>query len=277
MQKFIAVFTIVGLMSICLIDIPKANSNPVNKVSEYRDLITALREDIRDTKIVDKFSINLGEKFRLVIPNKCEKEGEFELHQLASNESVEESYILIPMLCLWIEVGYNEKRESVQLDSHFIDALLKQYPSLIFYHIQPGNLPDLENYFPGYKDLITLVLINANSICKHNVQITHRVITRLGTMEYGFSNQQRVKNFINKLREKGLRGYEAQNLAYEYMRPKHRDSYYFLVRNCNSHSGTIQQKIIACTPIQTEVFILTFRPITAAIVCRQSSPCPPSK
>ena len=140
MKKFAASLACVGLASACLVGVAIADSNPVAQVVDYHDLVTALREDVRNTKIVDKLRINTGEKFRLVVPNKCEKEGEFELRQLTSSSRVEESYILIPSLCLWIEVGYNEKHNNVRLDQKFIDAVLKQYFSLIFYHIQPGDL-----------------------------------------------------------------------------------------------------------------------------------------
>lgn len=265
MRKFTAISALAGLVSACLINLPMANTDPIDQAAEYRNLVTALREDIRQIKIVDKLSVNTGKKIRLVIPRKCEKEGEFELHQLALSASTEESYILIPTLCLWIEVGYNEKRTSVQLDYDFIYAVLKQYYELNFYHIHPGYWPAPENYFPAYKDFITLVSIEADLIWQPNVQIKHRVITGLGTMEYKFSNKKNVEYLMNKFRESGLRGYEAQNLAYEYMRPKYRRDYYMKVLNCSSYSGTLQQKIIKCLPIKTEAFTLQIRPTTAVL------------
>ncbi len=264
MQKFAAGLACMGLVSACLIG-AKANSNPADQAAEYRDLVTALREDVRNTKIADKLRINTVEKFRLVVPNKCEKEGEFELRQLTSSSRVEESYILIPSLCLWIEVGYNEKRNNVRLDQNFIDAVLKQYFSLIFYHIHPGEYPSLANYFPAYKDLVTLVLINANLIRKPKFQIKHRVITEMGIIEYKFSNKQKVQKYMNKFRNVGLRGYESQNLVYEYTRPNYTNDYYTKIQNCTSFSGPIQQKIIDCYPIKTEAFTLIFRPFVQAL------------
>ena len=254
-----------GLVSACLVGAPVANSNPANQAAEYRDLVTALREDNRNAKIVDKLRINTGETFRVVAPNKCEQEGEFELRQLASSSKVEESYILIPSLCLWIEVGHNEKRTSVRLDQKFTNAVLKQYSSLVIYHIQPGEFPSLANNFPAYKDLVTLVLINANLVWNPNIQIKHRAITKIGTIEYKFSNKQKVKKYMNKYREIGLRGYESQNLVYEYTRRKYTKDYYTKIQNCNSHSGSIQQKIINCYPIKTEAFTLIFRPFMQAL------------
>ncbi len=265
MQKFPAKSAFVGLVSIFMVDVSVANSNPLDQAAEYRNLVSALREDVRETEIVDKLRVNTENQFRLIFPNKCEKEGEFELQQLALNASVEESYVLIPALCLWIEVGFNEQRNRVRLDSKFIKNVVTQYSSLVFYHIHAGDFPDLENYFPAYKDLITLVLINANSVWKPHSQIKHRLITKLGMMEYNFSNKQKVRYYMKKFREVGLRGNEAQNLAYEYLRPKYKNDYYSKVQKCKSDSGTIQQQIIDCCPITTEAFTLNFRPATAGV------------
>ncbi len=260
MQNITAYSVFAGLTTACLIGVAMANSGPKTQATEYRDRVTALHDDIREVKIVDKLGINTEKQIRLVIPDKCEKEGEFELHHLASSAGLEESYILIPTLCLWIEVGYNETRIGVRLDLKFINAVMNQYSDLTFYHIHPGDLPDLENHFPSYKDLITLVLLNARSVWKPKVIIKNRLITILGAMEYKFSNKSKVEYFMNKYRKIGLRGYEAQNLAYEYMRPKYRNDYYTKIKNCKLYSGTIQQKIIKCSPIKTKAFTLIFRP-----------------
>ena len=66
------------------------------------------------------------------------------------------------------------------------------------------------------------------------VGIRHQLITKLGTIEYKFSDNQKIRDFMNKYREVGLRGYEAQNLSYEYMQPKYRMDYYTKVQNCKS-------------------------------------------
>lgn len=242
------------------VDVSVAVSHPSDQAREYRDRVTALGEDIRETKIVDKLSVNETTEFRLVFPDKCEKEGEFELQQLVSSNGVEESYVLIPELCLWIEVGRDEKRNGVRLDSKFINAILVQFDFLIFYHIHAGDFSDLENYFPAYKDLVTLALINASFIWKPNIQIKHRLVSKLGVMEYEFSNKRKVEEYLNHYRKSGLRGFEAQNLAYEYMREKYRNDYYLQVQNCKSYKGTLRQKIVSCCPIQTKAFTLIFRP-----------------
>ena len=260
MRNLAAKSAFVGFASIIFADVSVANSDLVNQAAEYRNLVSALREDVRETEIVDKLRVNSENRSRLIFPNKCEKEGEFELHQLALRDSVEESYILIPTLCLWIEVGFSEQRNSVRLDSKFINAVLEQYSSLAFYHIHAGDFPDLENYFPAYKDLITLVLINAESVWKPHSQIKHRLITKLGMMEYSFSDKRKVRYYMDKYKKIGWRGNEAQNLAYEYLRPTYKNDYYLKVQNCKSGKGAMQQKIINCCPIITEAFTLKFQP-----------------
>lgn len=259
-RKFSATFAFVGLASILLADVSGANSSPLDRTAQYRDLVAALRHDVREAGMEDKLRVNTKNKIRLIFPDKCENEGEFELHQLASVFSVEEAYVLIPKLCLWIEVGFSEKRNSVRLDSKFIKDVLAQYTSLIFYHIHAGDFPVIENYFPAYKDLITLVLINADSVWKPQNQIKHRLITKLGTIDYKMANKNKVKDFMNKFRNTGLRGYEAQNLAYEYKRPKYMKEYYLKVQECKLNAGNIQQKIIDCCPLMTKAFALDFRP-----------------
>ena len=112
-----ASYAVAGMALAIMVDVSVAIGRPADQAMEFRDRIAALGEDIRETRIADKLSVNTGTEFRLVFPNKCEKEGEFELHQLASRFNVEESFVLIPDLCLWIEVGYDEKRERVRLDS----------------------------------------------------------------------------------------------------------------------------------------------------------------
>ena len=260
-----ASYAVAGMALAIMVDVSVAIGRPADQAMEFRDRIAALGEDIRETRIADKLRVNTGTEFRLVFPNKCEKEGEFELHQLASRFNVEESFVLIPDLCLWIEVGYDEKRERVRLDSRFVNALTKQFNSLSFYHIHAGNFPDLENYFPAYKDLITLTLINGNHVWNVGYDIKHLLISRLGVIEFQFSSKKRVKKFMDYYKLAGLKGYESQNLAYEYMRRKYKNDYYSKIQRCKSQIGTIRQKIANCCPLATEAFILRFRPMYAIV------------
>ena len=265
MKIYTARFAAARLAPAILVPVFVAIGSLAVQAAEIRNQITALREDNRETRVAEKLRVNMRTEFRLVFPNKCEKEGEFELHQLASSFNAEESFVLIPDLCLWIEVGYDENRNRVRLDLKLINALTKQFHSLSFYHIHAGEFPHLENYFPAYKDLVTLTLINADFIWNPNILIKHMLVSKLGMMEYRFSNKKKVKKHLNHYRKTGLRGFEAQNLAYEYMRYKYRNDYYSQVQNCKSYKGTIKQKIDACCPIQTEAFALIFRPNTMSV------------
>ena len=251
-----------GFVSTSLIISSVALTDPVDQASKYRDLITALREDTRVMKIQDEIHVNTRDEFRLLFPDKCESDGEFELHALTLISRVEESFVLIPNLCLWIEVGSNEKRGSVQLDLKFINATLEQFPDLIFYHIQPNKIWNLESNFPSFKDLITLILTNTKSGLKRDFHIRHRLINNIGTVEYMFSSHEKVEKFIRKFKEMGLHGYESQNLSYEYMRQKYRNEYYQRIQDCKLKLGTDQQNFSSCFPMYTESFTLIYWPIT---------------
>ena len=265
MKLFTAITAYICLASVMLVARSVAASHPAGHVKDFRDQVTAIRDDFRETRLVEKLSVNTGIKFRLVSRNKCEKEGEFELHRLASRPGVEESYVLIPHLCLWIEVGYAEKRNRVRLDEKFIIRLMKQHNTLSFYHIHAGALPEFENYFPAYKDLITLALINSRFIWDSQANIKHLLITRYGKMEYGLTSKNKVRKFMDQYRRAGLKGFESQNLAYEYLRFKYRSEYYSKIEECKSKSGRIQDKIVSCSPITTEAFTLKFQPIRSAM------------
>lgn len=238
-----AVFCAIVATVVGLLDVRAAASASADQTVPYLDRIVALREDIRETRVVEKLDVNIGTNIRLISPDKCEKEGEFELHVLASRAYIEETYVLIPDLCLWIEVGYAEKRTGVRVDTRFIGDLLKQYDSLSFYHIQAGIFPHFENYFPAYKDLITLVLINSEFIRRPKLNVRHFIISRFGMTEYKLTSKKRAQKFLEYSKKVGLKGFEAQNLAYEYARDKYRDTYYSKVESCKSSAGSTLEKI----------------------------------
>jgi hypothetical protein len=246
-------------------DQPVGQPSTPEPSSWYGDLVRVLSGDVREIKVGDKLYANTDERTRLVIPGRCQKEGETDLHLLASTGAVEESYVLISVLCLWMEIGHNRTRGSARLDSNVIQAVLGEYHNLAIYHVHVGHLPDLENYLPAYQDLITLVLTNAGLVWTPQTDVKHRLVTTLGMVEYEFSDRDDVKRRMNYLRNLGLKGFEAQNLAYEYARPQHQRAYYSAVRKCSELEGTIRDKLIQCSPIKTEAFTIRFRPRTGGL------------
>jgi hypothetical protein len=265
MDHFTAVAGLAALILASNADQPVRQPSTPEPSSWYGDLVRVLSGDVREIKLGDKLYANMDERTRLVVPGRCQKEGEADLHLLASTSAVEESYVLISDLCLWIEVGRNRTRESARLDSSVIQAVLGEYHNLAIYHVHVGHLPDLENYLPAYQDLITLVLTNAGLVWTPQTDMKHRIVTTLGMVEYEFSDRDDVKRRMNYLRNLGLKGFEAQNLAYEYARPQHQRAYYSAVRKCIELEGTIRDKLIQCSPIKTEAFTIRFRPRTGGL------------
>lgn len=90
-------------------------------------------------------------------------------------------------------------------------------------------------------------------------------------MEYDFSDKQRAMTLMDKYKKSGLRGFEEQNLAYEYMRPKYRMDYYNKIQKCKSLYGTITQKIAGCCPMKTAAFVLNFRPMSRKLTIKTGS------
>jgi hypothetical protein len=111
--------------------------------------------------------------------------------------------------------------------------------------------------------LITLALINGAQILKPDFNVNHRIVTQLGVTDYEFADKKRVAYLIEYYRKSGLKGFEAQNLAYEYMMHHHRKAYHLEMMRCKKYSGSIQQQLAACSPLRTEAFIVSFRPHTA--------------
>ena len=109
-----------------------------------------------------------------------------------------------------------------------------------------------------------MTLISADMVWKPGRQIRHRMVSQYGVMEYDFSNLDRVQYFMNKFRGDGLRGSESQNLAYEYLRPTYRSDYYKKIKKFELNYALTVQTFEQCCPIQTQAFIVHFRPITVA-------------
>jgi hypothetical protein len=239
-------------------------SGPADAAPAYSDIVAALGQDIRELEIGSTLRGNANAGTRLLVPEKCEKEGEAEAYNYALSGDVEEAFLFIPGLCLWIEIGYDKTRDRVRLDSDFISAVLNQYTSSMIYHVHPRGMESLEENLPSFADFITLALINATRMWNPDFDIKHRIVTRLGVAEYEFADREKAKSLLEYYRKTGLEDFEAQNLAYEYMRPQYRRSYSSEVERCKEYRGSIQQKLAGCSPIRTEAFIVTFRSLAPA-------------
>ena len=230
-----------------------------NHVINDFDQFVALRDDYRTIKFNDTLKVNRHSGFRLVVPNKCKTQGESELQKLAANEKFEESYVYIPSLCLWIEAGYDEARNRVRLDSKLIARLLEDFDQLIVYHIHVGTPSKVSGYFPAYRDLVSLILINAKSFRNPEIQISHRVVTESGIIDYLFRISQATNRLINKFNRTGLGKFVAQNLAYLYAKDKYKKRYYSMVHQCEHLIGGYSENLSKCFPMKSDDFQLGYR------------------
>jgi len=227
------------------------------------DQLIALDDDYRAVKLHDRLRVNRRSEFRLVVPNKCRSQGEAELRRLAATETFEESYVYIPSRCLWIEVGYDETRNRVRLDSKLIARLLESFDKLMIYHIHVGVPVQISGYFPAYRDLVSLILINAKFFQKPEIQISHRVVTKFGVIDYLFTTTQTTNQLIDKISRSGLKRFIAQNLAYFYARDGYKERYYAKVHQCEHLIGKYGENLSDCFPMKTDDFQLTYRKLEA--------------
>jgi len=219
----------------------------------------AFSDDYRTKKKATKLQVNRHSEFRIVVPNKCKNRGEAELRQLAATEVFEESYVYIPSLCLWIEVGYDEARRRVRLDSKFIVSLLKDFDRLFIYHIHMGAPLQISGYFPAYKDLVSLILINAKFFRNPEIQISHRVVIDNGIIDYVFRASPATDLLIDKFNRTGLGDFTAQNLAFFFAQNEYKEHYYTKIHECEHLIGGYRENLSECFPMATDDFRLTYR------------------
>lgn len=245
---------------------PLAYAESGDSIYHSFDQVPALRNDSRGRKVSSELQINSDSSLRLVVPNKCEEQGEIELQRLTGTSALEESYVFIPALCLWIETGYDETYKTVRVDTSFIDDILRDYPSIIIYHIHVGARSNIAEYFPAYSDMTGLILINAKFFMDSRVKIIHRAVTTVGTIDYTFILSKETERLINKLFQTGLGDFLAQNLAYEFDRESHKHRYYAAVQDCISLSGGRPENVVDCFPMRADDFVLRYRSISNDVV-----------
>lgn len=255
----LALVFVVGLLNNSLL-----HADSGDLISHSFDRVPALQNDTRVRKVSMDLEVNPDSSHRLVVPNKCITPGEVELKRLARTSNVEESYVYVPSLCLWIETGYGETYKTVRLDTEFVDKLLRDYPSIVIYHIHVGTSGDIAEYLPAFSDMVSLVLINTKFFADPSVKIEHRAMTYLGVIDYSFVLSQDTERLLEKLRHTGLGDFVAQNIAYEFNRDVHRKNYYSAVRDCIDSSNSNSNNFIDCFPIRADDFVLQYRPVADA-------------
>ena len=220
-------------------------------------------------ELVDTLRVDSRRDVRIVALGKCERQGEADLPRMARFGAIEEAFVFIPALCAWIETGVLETPRSVQVDRRLIQALLRGDRPIVLYHVHPGNQPRVLNHFPAYKDLLALALINGQTWRVNPNSVVHRAVTKFGIIEYRFANPGKVDRLVSRLVSTGLAGFISQNLAFEFLRRRHRDEYLSALRACESMVGDREELFSVCFPLETDAFVLDFKSADGG-----ARPCP---
>lgn len=234
-----------------------ADSN--NLASHGLEQVLLLRNDSRVLRIQGELAQNPDTSYRLIVPDKCEAEGEADLRKMAARDSLEESYVFVPSLCLWIEVGQEETRTRVRFDPEFIGALLNEFPMVIFYHTQPAAPADLAGYFPAFTDLTSAILLNLDYSPDNWERVIHRVVTPAGTIEYAFVPRPDTARLIEHIERTGLGDFVSQNVAYVYASEATRRRYYSAILDCRRRIDGDAARLGDCFPMTVGDFVLEYR------------------
>ena len=103
-------------------------------------------------------------------------------------------------------------------------------------------------------------MVNDPNFHSPKTQILHRAVTSRGIIQYEFLVSPRIGHLIAKLRETGLGGHVAQNLAYEFSRQSYRQEYYQKIKDCRDQTENNSDRIAECFPVRTDNFLLEFYP-----------------
>lgn len=244
-----------------LLATPATGAEPVDALTIDFAQVRALADDGLAWVVSDDLQMNVSAATRLVVPNKCERQGERELSVLASEGAVEEAYAFVPALCLWIEIGFSETKTGVRVDTKLVDALLDEFSTLALYHIHAGAPENVAAYFPAYSDLLGLVLINANFLRRPEVKIYHRAVTSIGIFEYAFIMSDETAQTVDRIFQTGLGEFVSQNLAYTYAGSTYERKYYAAVRKCYELLHGVAKSLEKCFPMRTSDFLLQYRTV----------------
>lgn len=220
--------------------------------------VSSLSGDDRVSTFSNKLKQNSDNRFRLVVADKCEEEGERELQRIAYDSELEESYVFLPSKCIWIELGSEETSTTVRSDASFVMSLVSNHEPIIVYHTHVGSQSEQSGGFPAYQDLIGSILIGGDVPLIEGRPIVHRAVTVDGIFEYSLLLTPEVSKLISTLGDTGLKGYVAQNLAYIYSGRAYREAYYKAVKSC-LHSGDFRDNSGSdCFPMYSFPFRLNY-------------------
>ncbi len=226
--------------------------------SPLEELQLSLSNISHKVKISNAMAVNTDPAYHQIVPNKCKNSGESELIELSKTSPIEESFVFVPALCIWIESGLDESPISVRPDTGLIEHLKLLYNDIIIYHMHVGWPGTVEAYFPAYSDIVSLVILNAYDFYAGATQIRHRAVTSRGIIEYAFLGTPKTEMIWKKMTRLEMQAYAAQNLAYEFSRDEHIAAYYAQLKNCQLITNSKPENIERCFPLRFSGFLLTF-------------------
>jgi hypothetical protein len=225
--------------------------------------LTCALEDLEErVEVADRVQLNLDQSSRIIVPGKCQEEGEGELRALAASAAAEEAYAFVPALCTWIEIGHSETAISVRLDDALVDQLVQCHQNVALYHIHPGQEGEILEHAPAYVDMLVVVLIQGKFFDQPFVSVSHHAVSARGAYDYSFVLSERTRNLVGTMKTTGLGDAVSENLVYEFARSSQRRKYYDAIRACGERRRPEAGDPASCFPMQAGDFVLEFRSFT---------------
>ena len=221
--------------------------------------IPGLADDYRTAEISPTLKQNSDERTRVIVPDKCAEDGELELRQMTSDGDIEEAYVFLPSRCLWIELGFDETATSVRPDAELVALLVSHHEPIIVYHTHLRAQTESFVEFPAYKDLIASILLGGDLPLIEGRPIVHRAITGRGTFEYSLTLTHDIIELIATLKQSGLEGFIAQNLAYVFAGSRYEDAYYESIAVCARDEMSEEAPSPNCFPMSLQPFTMNYQ------------------
>lgn len=171
-----------------------------------------------------------------------EERGLRALRRLAETAEFEESWVFIPKVGEWVELGINEGREvvdekdpryrkrGVDLDGHFLNTVAERYREFTVYHIHNVKKRIVSNTvfynpecsLPSYDDLCTdIKILNFYAQVNRGHLIRFKSVSLLGVTEVTFSQSARDRYEELLAKEDSVRTELSRLEGFNFLEPFH--------------------------------------------------------
>ncbi len=201
--------------------------------------ITTQKEDY---KVIDELVVNNKNNYKTVIYEN-EDVGVSEMRELVESSLTEESWVYLPNMRKWIEVGFNEESErkvnksyitKTKIDVPLLNILMDENDNIILYHFHPPSyrlledkikerekeeLPMSDNEierektriliqssYPSRSDLMNMIG-NSTEFYERNPEgrITFKICSHYGITEYHLTNEGLIYLYADNSHEQILK------------------------------------------------------------------------